>query len=141
MTNPGVYQLFVYGSLRSGFHNSVYEYISRFFTLVGIAKVRGKLIDMGSYPAGIPTNDNHFIIGELYQAKNPAEFSWAIGQLDDYEGVDVEFDEMQLYRREITEVYINNQVTHAWIYWYNSDVSGRPVIASGDLMQYLNQKK
>lgn len=141
MTNPGVYQLFVYGSLRSGFHSPVYEYISRFFSLVGEAKVRGKLIDMGSYPAGIPTNDNHFIIGELYQVKNPAEFSWAIGQLDDYEGVDVEFDEMQLYRREITEVNINNQVAHAWIYWYNGDVAGKPVIASGDLLQYLQQKK
>lgn len=141
MTNPGVYQLFVYGTLRSGFHSPVYEYISRFFSFVGEAKVRGKLIDMGSYPAGIPTNDNHFIKGELYQIKNVAEFSWAIGQLDDYEGVDVEFDEMQLYRREITEVYINNQVTHAWIYWYNGDVSGKPVIASGDLLQYLKQKK
>lgn len=141
MTNPGVFQLFVYGTLRSGFRSPIYEYISRFFSFVGEAKVRGKLIDMGSYPAGIPTNDNHFIIGELYQIKNPAEFSWAIGQLDDYEGVDVEFDEMQLYRREITEVYINNQVIHAWIYWYNGDVSGKPVIASGDLLQYLKQKK
>lgn len=141
MTNHGVYQLFVYGSLRSGFHNSVYEYISRFFNLVGIAKVKGKLIDMGSYPAGIPTNDNHFIVGELYQVKNPAEFSWAIGQLDDYEGVDVELDEMQLYRREITEVNINNQATHAWIYWYNGDVTGKPVIASGDMLQYRKEKK
>ena len=96
---------------------------------------------MGSYPAGIPTNNNDFIIGELYKANNPAEFSWAIGQLDDYEGVAVEADEVQLYRREITEVNINNQVTHAWIYWYNGDVSGRPVIASGDMLQYLQQKK
>ncbi len=62
-------------------------------------------------------------------------FHWAIGQLDDYEGVNVEPDEMQLYRRELTEVYFNNQITHAWIYWYNGDVSGRPLIASGDLMQ------
>lgn len=140
MTNPGVYQLFVYGSLRSGFRSTAYEYISRFFNLVGEAKVRGKLVDMGSYPAGIPTNDNYFITGELYVAKNKSEFSWAIGQLDDYEGVSVEFDEVQLYRREITEVHMNGQVTHAWIYWYNGDVSGRPVIASGDMMEYLKHK-
>jgi gamma-glutamylcyclotransferase (GGCT)/AIG2-like uncharacterized protein YtfP len=69
------------------------------------------------------------------------EFSWAIGQLDDYEGVNVESDEMQLYRREITEVHINNESTHAWIYWYYGDVSGRTMITSGDLMQYLQQKK
>ena len=96
---------------------------------------------MGSYPAGIPTHDENFIIGELYEVNEENEFSWAIGQLDDYEGVNVESDEVQLYRREITEVYINNEVTHAWIYWYNGDVSGRTMITSGDLMQYLQQKK
>jgi gamma-glutamylcyclotransferase (GGCT)/AIG2-like uncharacterized protein YtfP len=141
MTNPGVYQLFVYGSLRSGFHNPMYEYISRFFTLVSKAKVRGKLIDMGSYPAGIPSNDNHFIIGELYQVNNESEFSWAIGQLDDYEGVSVEPDEVQLYRREITEVHLNGLITQAWIYWYNGDTSGKPVVASGDMMEYMQSKK
>jgi gamma-glutamylcyclotransferase (GGCT)/AIG2-like uncharacterized protein YtfP len=141
MTNPGVYQLFVYGSLRSGFRSPAYEYISRFFHLVSEAKVRGKLVDMGSYAAGIPTNDNHFITGELYTIKNKSEFSWAIGQLDDYEGMSVEFDEVQLFRRDIAEVHINGQLTHAWIYWYNGDVSGRPVIASGDMMEYLKHKK
>jgi gamma-glutamylcyclotransferase (GGCT)/AIG2-like uncharacterized protein YtfP len=141
MTNPGVYQLFVYGSLRSGFRSPAYEYISRYFSFVGEARVRGKLFDMGSYPAGLPTNDNHFIVGELYRIKNENEFSWAIGQLDDYEGVSVEADEVQLYRREITEVLMNGQLTHAWIYWYNGDVSGRPLITSGDLIEFLSRKK
>lgn len=141
MTNPGVYHLFVYGSLRSGFHSPVYEYISRFFKFIGEAKVSGKLFDMGSYPAGVRSNENTFIIGELYQAKNEHEFCWAIGQLDDYEGVTVEADEIQLYRREITDVHINVQLTPAWIYWYNGDVNGRPLIASGDLMEYMQQKK
>lgn len=139
MTNPGVYQLFVYGSLRSGFRSPVYEYISRFFKFIGEARVKGCLYDMGSYPAGVSTTDDHFIVGELYQAKNEHEFSWAIGQLDDYEGVSVEPDEIQLYRREVTEVFINGEVTRAWIYWYNGDVSGRPLIPSGDLMEYLKK--
>jgi gamma-glutamylcyclotransferase (GGCT)/AIG2-like uncharacterized protein YtfP len=106
MTNPGVYHLFVYGSLRSGFHSPVYEYISRFFKFIGEAKVKGKLYDLGSYPAGVGTNDDSFIIGELYQAKNEHEFSWAIGQLDDYEGVTVEDDEIKLYRREVAQIHI-----------------------------------
>src|SRR6185295_2212497 len=141
MTNPGIYQLFVYGSLRSGFKSPVYEYISRFFSFAGDAKVRGKLFDMGSYPAGLPTNDNHFIVGELYEAKNIPEFSWAIGQLDDYEGVSVEPDEVQLYRREIVDVIVESSTTSAWIYWYNGSVEGKPFIESGDLIQYLQQKK
>jgi gamma-glutamylcyclotransferase (GGCT)/AIG2-like uncharacterized protein YtfP len=141
MNKPEVYQLFVYGSLLSGFRSPAYDYISRYFTLVGEAKVKGELFDMGAYPAAMPTQKEKFILGELYRIKHENEFAWAIGQLDDYEGVKVEFDEVQLYRRELAEVFFNNQVTPAWIYWFNGDVSGKPVIASGDMMEYLRQKK
>ena len=141
MKNQGVYQLFVYGSLRSGFRSHAYEYISRYFDLVGEAKVKGKLFDLGEYPAALPTTEDKFIIGELYKIRHEKEFSWAIGQLDDYEGVDVSFDETQLYRRDITEVYIDNNTTNAWIYWYHGDVSGKPIIESGDVLRYMEQKK
>ena len=141
MKKPGVYHLFVYGSLRSGFRSPAYEYISRYFDLVGEAKVKGKLFDLGEYPAAKPTDENKFIIGELYKIRKESEFSWAIGQLDDYEGVQVGFDETQLYRRDIAEVHIDNKVTNAWIYWYHGDVEGKPVIESGDVLRYIEQKK
>jgi gamma-glutamylcyclotransferase (GGCT)/AIG2-like uncharacterized protein YtfP len=141
MTNPGIYQLFVYGSLRSGFKNPVYEYISRFFTFAGKGKVKGKLFDLGPYSAGVPTNEDRFITGELYFAKHESEFSWAIAQLDDYEGVLAEPGEQTLYRRELVTVYINDQASQSWIYWYHGDVSNCPLIESGDLFEYLQQKK
>jgi len=141
MKDPGVYQLFVYGSLRSGFRSPAYEYISRYFHLVGDAKVKGKLYDLGEYPAAKPTSENKFVIGELYRINNENEFAWGIGQLDDYEGVHVGFDETQLYRRDITEVYIGDKTTNAWIYWYDGDVTNKPVIESGDVLQYMEQKK
>ena len=141
MKKPAVYQLFVYGSLRSGFRSPAYEYISRYFDLVGEAKVKGKLFDLGDYPAAKPTEENRFIIGELYKIRNENEFSWAIGQLDDYEGVHVGFDESQLYRRDITEVRIGDDISNAWIYWYHGDVGDKPVIESGDVLQYIEQKK
>lgn len=141
MNEPQTYHLFVYGSLRSGFKSPAYDYISHFFSYVGEAKVKGKLFDMGSYPAGIPANDNGYIVGELYTIKNKMEFSWAIGQLDDYEGVAVEPDEIQLYKREITDVQIGGSTVKSWVYWYNRNVEGRPLIESGDLIQYLQEKK
>ena len=141
MKNPEVYQLFVYGSLRSGFHSPAYEYISRYFDLVGAGKVKGQLFDLGTYPAAKPSDENKFIIGELYRIRNEKEFTWAMGQLDDYEGVHVGFDETQLYRREVTEVYIDSRITNAWIYWYHGDVSDKPIIESGDVLQYMDQKK
>jgi gamma-glutamylcyclotransferase (GGCT)/AIG2-like uncharacterized protein YtfP len=141
MAPQPIYHLFVYGSLRSGFRSHMYEYISRYFTLLGEAKVKGLLYDLGSYPAGVPTKEETYITGELYTIRHPDEFGWAIGQLDDYEGVNVAFDEVQLYRRELTEAVCNGKKYPAWIYWYNGSVSGKTVIVSGDLMEYMHQKK
>ena len=133
--------LFVYGSLRSGFQHPAYAYISRYFTLKGTATVRGELYDMGEYPAAIPSGEEKWITGELYAIQEEEEFSWAIGQLDDYEGINGEPDEPQLYRRDKTTVYLNGQTVEAWIYWFNGNVQGRPKIDCGDLLVYMQQKK
>jgi gamma-glutamylcyclotransferase (GGCT)/AIG2-like uncharacterized protein YtfP len=134
------YKLFVYGSLRSGFRNPVYEYLTKYFHLLGEAVVKGKLYDLGEYPAAAATEEEKFISGELYAINNPLEFSWAIGQLDDYEGMNTEEGEIPLYKREEVIAYKDGESHIAWIYWYNRDLSDRPVIESGDLMQYLQQK-
>lgn len=140
MSDIAVFQLFVYGSLRSGFQNPAYEYISRYFDLVGPAKVRGKLFDMGDYPAAIPFEEDSFIVGELYRIRNENEFTWAMCQLDDYEGVLVEQHDQPLYRREICQVTMDQKTLPAWIYWYNGEVSGRPPIESGDILTFLKNK-
>ena len=139
MADPILY-LFVYGSLRSGFRSPAYEYISPFFNLIGEARVRGKMFDMGEYPAAIPVDEDSFIIGELYKIKNASEFSWAIGQLDDYEGVHAEPGDPQLYYRGLAEVLVNNETVKSWMYWYNGDVTGKPQIHSGDVLEYMRAK-
>lgn len=140
MSDTAVFQLFVYGSLRSGFRSQAYEYVSRYFDLVGPASVKGKLFDMGDYPAAIPAEEESLIVGELYRIKNEKEFTWAICQLDDYEGVLVEPHEQPLYRREIGQVLFSDNTVPAWIYWFNGDVNGKPVIESGDTVAYLKNK-
>ena len=135
-----IYQLFVYGSLRSGFRNPVYEYLTRYFHLLGEAVVKGKLYDSGEFPVAAATKDEKFISGELYAINNPAEFSWAIEQLDDYEGINVEAGETPMYKREAVTVYQRGNASEAWIYWFNGPVSQFPEIPSGDLLQYLQQK-
>ena len=141
MSENGNYQLFVYGSLRSGFHHPAYAYISDNFTLVGPAKIKGLLYDMGEYPAAIPISDESFIVGELYELKDNLDFYWVIEQIDDYEGLNVEQDETALFKREEVEVYLSDRTTTAWVYWYNSDVSGRPFIPSGDILDYIKMKQ
>ncbi|MEO6682401.1 MAG: gamma-glutamylcyclotransferase family protein [Ginsengibacter sp.] len=132
--------LFVYSSLRRGFRQSAYNYLIRYFNFVSDAKVRGVLSDFGDKPVGTPTEDDFFLIGELYQL-NIENGSYVFGQLDDYEGLFPEDGQPPLYRREITTVYAEGGGTYeAWIYWYNGDVKGRPIIASGDVFEYVRSK-
>jgi gamma-glutamylcyclotransferase (GGCT)/AIG2-like uncharacterized protein YtfP len=132
--------IFVYGSLRSGFHHPAYEYISKNFHLVALGKVKGLMYDMGNYPAAVSTDTDAYIIGELYRLNDDSDFSWAISQLDDYEGVDPEEGEVALYERQVTTVYYDDKEAKAWIYWYTGHIDLQPVIASGDVLQYIQQK-
>lgn len=133
--------LFVYSSLMKGFKSREYDYISQYFCFVSNGKVKGIFSDLGHIPVATPSSEAHFIKGELYQIKNTEDFSFAIGQLDDYEGVRPEADEIQLYKRELTTVYKEDEsAVNAWIYWYQGDVAGKPVITSGDVMEYIRSK-
>ncbi|MET0638329.1 MAG: gamma-glutamylcyclotransferase family protein [Chitinophagaceae bacterium] len=141
MANPGNFQLFVYGSLLSGFKSPAYDYVSRYFDLVCTGRVNGLLFDMGEYPAAVPAGPESFIDGELYRIRDEKDFSWAMAQLDDYEGILVEVNEPSLYRREPVPVSTGSGDQTAWIYWYNGDVSGRPQIGSGNLLEYIASRK
>ncbi len=137
MSNQPCCKLFVYGSLRKGFNSPAYEYMSRYFDLVDCGKVQGKLYDLGDYPAAIPSDEPFFIVGELYTIKQEQEFDWALAQLDDYEGVDASYDEPALYKREVATVHLQNGDTaDAWVYWYSASVEGKPIVASGDVLEY-----
>ena len=134
------FQLFVYGSLRSGFRNPAYQYIAGFFKLKGEALVKGKFYDKGKYPVAVHTEEDAFITGELYIANSADEFNWAIAQIDDYEGLNVELGEKPLYKRDLVQVFQDGQATTAWIYWYNETVEGLPELTTGDLLKYLQEK-
>lgn len=138
--STGIFQLFVYGSLRSGFRTPAYHYLTKYFTLVEEGIVKGKLYEKGNYPVAVPTDEEKFILGELYRINEPTQFSWAIEQLDDYEGLNVEEGETPLYKREAVKVLVNGQESDTWIYWYNGDVTGKTEILTGDVLKYLQEK-
>lgn len=133
-------RLFVYSSLRSGFQHPAYAYISKYFMLESEAQVKGKLFDLGNNIVGVPADENVFIKGELYLIKNLDEFSWALAQLDDYEGINGEEGETPLYIRNITKAYFNHHQEEAWVYWFNQPVTNGKLIESGDLLAYLLEK-
>lgn len=142
MNPTTVHQIFVYGSLRSGFNAPAFEYISRYFQLVAPGKVRGLLYDMGEYPAAVSTQQDHFLIGELYSIKQEEEFGWALEQLDEYEGINESPEDSPVsFKRELVEVITESGNSIAWIYWFNGHIADKPLIASGDVLEYLHQQQ
>lgn len=139
MSSP-IQLLFVYGSLRSGFRNPAYQYLTRYFHLLGEAVVKGKFYDKGEYPVAVPATDDSFITGELYECNNPDELAWAVAQLDDYEGLNVEPGESPWYKRERVTVFQSGTPAEAWIYWYNGSTEGMKEIYLGDVLKYLQEK-
>jgi gamma-glutamylcyclotransferase (GGCT)/AIG2-like uncharacterized protein YtfP len=133
--------LFVYGSLRSGFKNPAYEYLAKYFTYLGEGLVKGRFYDNGIFPVAVATDNDNMIVGELYALKNEDESSWAFEQLDDYEGLHVEPGETALYKRTLELVYQEDKIIPAWIYWFNGSVDKLTPIDSGDLVNYIQQKK
>ncbi|MEO6819990.1 MAG: gamma-glutamylcyclotransferase family protein [Ginsengibacter sp.] len=132
--------LFVYSSLRRGFQHGAYDYVKQYFNYISDGRVKGFLNDMGDKPVATPTSENAFIIGELFEL-NTDDASYVFGQLDDYEGLITECGEMPMYKRELTTVYKEDgNTTEAWVYWYNGDVSGTPVIASGNVLDYMRSR-
>lgn len=131
--------LFVYSSLLQGFPTTDYEYISRYFNFVGNAKTKGVLSVLNNMVVGTPCGDDRFIHGELYMIKEQNQFSFAIGQLDEYEGLYPEPPQQSMYERSIATVTDENGNEYAaWCYWYKGDIKDLPVIESGNVLDFLN---
>lgn len=136
---PANHQLFVYGTLRKDLEHPVFHYIGKYFHFVSYGKVKGRLYDLGDYPGAVPADKDQYIIGEIFAINEADEFDYAIGQLDDYEGINPA-EGASLYRRETTTIYTENGTAEAWVYWYNGVVAGMPVITSGDIMNYIKER-
>ena len=133
--------LFVYSSLLRGFPTSDYEYITRYFDFVAPAKTRGILSVQNNIVVGTPIDDEKFIHGELFKIKEQHHFSFAIGQLDEYEGVNPEPPQQPKYKRCMTQAITGdgNEIS-AWVYWYLGNVSGLQVIESGNVLDFVKPK-
>ncbi|MEE6187162.1 hypothetical protein PIECOFPK_00290 [Mycovorax composti] len=131
--------LFVYGSLLSGFKSPAYEYIARYFNLVGTATVVGTIYDMGTFPVGTPHDTGRLIKGELYKIRNLKELSFAFAQLDDYEGmfVDEEEEYDNNYARALTEATLETgEKVTTWVYWYYKEAKDLPILDIDNMLDY-----
>ena len=130
---------FLYGSLRLGFRDPGYDYLSKYFHFIGEGSVNGKFYFNGSTPVAVATESGR-ITGDVYKLNDPEDFKWVAVQLDDYEGLNVEPGETPLYKRELISVDLEGKPQQAWIYWYNRPVTDFAELDAAGIAAYLQQQ-
>ncbi len=136
-----VQNLFVYGTLRKGFDNETFSYIDPYVSLLGKASVKGDCFLFNELPALVQKEMKQTISGILYRINDPEAVSWVLMQLDDLKGMRPDNSEIPLYKRTLTKIFFNGEELDAWIYLFNADVAGLPMLASDDISKLLNDQK
>jgi gamma-glutamylcyclotransferase (GGCT)/AIG2-like uncharacterized protein YtfP len=127
------YYLFAYGTLRSSINAPVMRQVAQKLEFVGEAEIKGKLYDMGDYPAARPAgeNENSVIHGEVFKVTDPEEVFKA---LDAYEG--------SAYSRQEQDVTLpDGTQVKAFVYWYTFPVDDKQRIKQKDYLEYLKGKR
>jgi gamma-glutamylcyclotransferase (GGCT)/AIG2-like uncharacterized protein YtfP len=110
--------LFTYGTLMRGFR--LHRLLAGRAELLGRGQVRGRLVDLGSYPGAVPDAAG-VVHGEVYRVVEPA--LWAT--LDSAEGP-------QYHRREVTVRSEDGRELAASMYWYVGPLDRGVPIPGGD---------
>jgi gamma-glutamylcyclotransferase (GGCT)/AIG2-like uncharacterized protein YtfP len=115
-------RLFVYGTLKTSFDNPWAKTLRQSATLLGPARVRGRLYRIAHYP-GLKrfAHSNSWVLGELFWLHNPQKI---LQTLDHYEG--------ERFARVQTMAYVEGAgVRVCWTYEYLPEVSSTRLIPEG----------
>ena len=123
--------LFVYGTLRAAIDHPMHRELSRRARYAGMARLPGRLYDLGPYPGAVPDpHGRHEVLGELYEMHDPAAL---LPVLDEYEGATTAGERPGEYRRELCPVTLADGSTRrAWVYLLNQPPPGARLIENGD---------
>ena len=126
-------RLFVYGTLRRTARHQMSERIARRGRFLGRAKTRGFLYDLGEYPGVVQTDEDAWVVGELYGLDDPNE---ALAELDIYEGCGPNDEEPHEYiRKLVTVVQEEGDQIKAWVYYYRGPLNTARRIVCGDYVR------
>lgn len=127
--------LFAYGSLRCGLAPRELSGIVKRFRLLGAGSVGGRLYDLGEFCGALLAADlTHGIVGEVFELPDDEEILRA---LDDYEGIVPGDAARSLFVRVKAPVTLSDQRRiECWMYVYNRETAGAPLIAGGDYLKY-----
>jgi gamma-glutamylcyclotransferase (GGCT)/AIG2-like uncharacterized protein YtfP len=136
--------LFVYGTLMStaagALGKGMRERLQREARLLGAATIRGRLYDLGRYPALVDSDDPAELVhGEVFALHAPRmSFAW----LDKYEGIVPGRHGHNEYERVERPVRLDSgQEITAWVYLYRKSIAGVPRITTGRWGPGLKQRR
>jgi len=109
--------LFAYGTLMRGY--ALHRVLARGTTYLGLGRVRGTLLDLGSYPGLVEGRGT--VTGEVYHLDAPE----LLPAVDRAEGYNFE-------RRRRRVVMAGGRPAWAWVYHYRGPRSGAHLLAHGD---------
>jgi gamma-glutamylcyclotransferase (GGCT)/AIG2-like uncharacterized protein YtfP len=127
-------RLFVYGTLRRRGRGSRFTLLGPGARLIGLARMRGRLVDLGDYPGLVPPkNPEDWVRGEVYALPEPAD---TLRRLDEYEGCADPVASSAGFRRIMAEAELDSgRMTRAWVYLYEGKSHRARFIASGDFLR------
>ena len=116
-----MHKVFVYGSLKKGFGNSVYLNNSKF---IKEDRARGfKMVSLGSFPGAIRSeNQNDMIYGELYEVDDKT-----LRNLDALEGYSQSYSD-NFYTREVINLISGEE---CFIYTLPESYLKKEIISTG----------
>ena len=125
--------LFVYGTLRSGFQNKFARLLAERGTLLGRARIQGKMYHLDSYPGLVLSSEpDEWVTGEVYRLDDAAG---TLAVLDDYEGCGPHDELPYEFVRAIAKVrLVTGRHLAAWVYVYNQPLPEDRRVLSGNYL-------
>ena len=122
--------LFAYGTLAAEKSPGEVASAVKKLRCLGEGFIFGRLYDLGDYPgAKLRSEANEKVFGKIFEL--PADRT-VLNKLDNYEGFDPARPAESLFVRKRTSINRSNrQRLNGWVYEFNGDVTGCPVIESG----------
>ena len=122
--------LFVYGTLLSEFANPYARRLRGEAVLLGPARMRGRLYNLGAYPGMKRSFDPaDWVHGELYRLDQPSKL---LAFLDAYEVCDPRDGALRDFRRVRATAHLDGERRMlAWVYLYGGSTVLCPRVESG----------
>lgn len=127
--------LFVYGTLLQA-GNEYARYLTSHCKLMGPAKFKGTLYDIGQYPGAIANAFvDTYVHGSIFLMDDATS---VLQVLDDYEGIGPNGPHPHEYIRQLFDVETDAGQLNCWVYFYALPVNQYKQIVSGNYNQYFS---